>query len=466
MYINRGCQETVQLQHLDQHQNSCGFAPVICSNQGCAVTVNKRDLVHHESEVCEQRKLKCHSCEEMVKTLADVGKRVEKNMSTNLTVKTEMAVLRRNVSDLRGNLANMETNVKRDIADIKVHFEEELKAVSDEVVEVKATLVEACDQIRHSIKKVESMMEENPRKKRRIESSVGENIIVAGGMQTNSVEMFNWRQRTWLPLPSMPQELSGATSFVYNDYVTMVGGHCVDEGFVADMIRMNIGPYPNLSLTPITPWIVPPAKLPAQLAHHSSVLYNESLIVAGGLDENSTSDYIDEVHVVPPYAVKTLSSMPEPRQGHCAVIFDDSMLILGGSTSSYDEDSLSSVVLYDIKNDSCKQLAQLPYEVMDMASVRWGDNVIVIGGVNKGGNSLETVIIYNVTTQQSHMLPPMRCKRRGCTAVVVGNNIVVLGGKDEENELNSVEAFNFQRYTWQDLPEMSGARWLHTAVVV
>ena len=46
------------------------------------------------------------------------------------------------MTDLRGNLANMETNVKRDIADIKVHFEEELKAVSDEVVEVKATLVE------------------------------------------------------------------------------------------------------------------------------------------------------------------------------------------------------------------------------------------------------------------------------------------------------------------------------------
>ena len=69
--------------------------PAICSNQGCGVTVNKRDLVHHESEVCEQRKLKCHSCEEMVKTLADVSKRVEnvdKNMSTNLTVKTEMAV--------------------------------------------------------------------------------------------------------------------------------------------------------------------------------------------------------------------------------------------------------------------------------------------------------------------------------------------------------------------------------------
>ncbi len=64
------------------------------------------------------------------------------------------------------------------------------------------------------------------------------------------------------------------------------------------------------------------------------------------------------------------------------------------------------------------------------------------------------------------MLPSMRCKRRGCTAVVIGNNIVVLGGEDERGTLKSVEAFNFESYTWQELPEMSEARYWHTAVVV
>jgi hypothetical protein len=61
----------------------------------------------------------------------------------------------------------------------------------------------------------------------------------------------------------------------------------------------------------------------------------------------------------------------------------------------------------------------------------------------------------------------MRCKRYGCTAVVIRNNIVVLGGVDEQrHHLKSVEAFNFESYTWQELPEMSTARWLHTAVNV
>jgi hypothetical protein len=65
------------------------------------------------------------------------------------------------------------------------------------------------------------------------------------------------------------------------------------------------------------------------------------------------------------------------------------------------------------------------------------------------------------------MLPPMRCKRGRCTAVVIENNIIVLGGEDENGrDLKSVEAFNLESYTWQELPEMSQARRLHTSVVV
>ena len=102
----------------------------------------------------------------------------------------------------------------------------------------------------------------------------------------------------------------------------------------------------------------------------------------------------------------------------------------------------------------CKQLAPLPYEVSKMATVRWGDNIVVVGSADKHGSKLDTVTMY------------MRCKRCPFTAVFVKNNIVVLGGKGEHGELKSVESFNFERNTWQELPEMSHARYLHTAVVL
>ena len=233
------------------------------------------------------------------------------------------------------------------------------------------------------------------------------------------------------------------------------------------MISLNTDPKPDVT----TYWseIECPELRDKRSIYHSSVLYNrDQLIVTGGNIGDATSDHIDQIQVVPPYTVKKgLSTMPEPRQHHSTEIYDQNLVIVGGSTASTNQDSLSSVVLYDIKKNECKQLAPLPYEVSQMATVRWGDNVVVIGGIDKDSNILNSVVMYNVKTEQSHLLPPMRCKRRGCTAVVIGNNIVVLGGRDERGrDLKSVEAFNFESYTWQELPEMSQERWLHTAVVV
>ena len=491
VYYDRGCEEIVQLQHLDQHEDSCGFTPAVCTNPGCGATLNKRDLTIHESELCEYRKLKCHSCGEMTKTLADMEKRmerietnqanVEKNAETKLTnleknMETKLVNLEKNMMAMDTNMKNTDTTIKNNtammdtrmanmetkMAQMKTDVETKFETVNNEVKGLKTALVEAFDQMKDVLVKMEDNIKENARKVRNAPSGDRENIIVAGGLGNDSVEIFNWRQRTWSPLQSMPKKRWGATSFVYNNQFVIAGGCCDWWTKLNDMIRMNVDSYPDLSIH----WSECPGKLPAEMASPSSVLYNDKLMVTGGYDRNGTSDKIHEVQVVPPYTVKTLSRMPEPRRDHCTEIFDDSLLILGGTTTIFHRDNLSSVVLYDIKNNVCKQLAPLPYEVSRIATVRWGDNVVVIGGVDKRGKVLNTVIMYNVKTEQSHMLPPMRCKRYACTAVVVGNNIVVLGGFGEQEKLKSVESFNFERYTWQELPEMSQARYWHTAVVV
>ena len=480
VYHDRGCEEIVQLQHLDQHEDSCGFTPAVCTNPGCGAILNKRDLTIHENELYEYRKLKCHSCGEMTKTLADVEKRmermetnqttVEKNMETKLTnleknMETKLETHIKNGDMTMKNTAIIETrlaNVEVKIAQIKTEMDAKFETVNNEVKGLKTVLVEVFDQMKDVLVKLDDKIEENARKARNASSGERENIIVAGGHRNDSVEMFNWRERTWSLLQSMPKKRQGATSFVYNNQVVIAGGFCAGSGYVDDMIKMNVDPHPDLS----THWSECPVKLPTKMEWHSSVLYSDKLMVTGGYDGNATSDKIHEVQVVPPYTVKTLSRMPEPRRDHCTEIFDDSLLILGGTTTGSHQNNLSSVVLYDMKNNVCKQLAPLPYEISNMATVRWGDNVVVIGGVDERGNILNTVIMHNVKTERSHMLPPMRCKRLGCTAVIVGNNIVVLGGYGEQGELKSVESFNFESYTWQELPEMSQARVWHTAVVV
>ena len=481
VYHDRGCEEIVQLQHLDQHEDSCGFTPAVCTNPGCGATLNKRDLAIHESELCEYRKLKCHSCGEMTKTLTDMEKRmetnqanVEKNMETKLAnleknMITNMVAIETHMKNtdttMKNNTAILEmrmANVGTKMANMKTVVEGKLEAVNNEVKGLKTTLVEAFDQMKDVLIKMDGKMEENARKVRNAPSGDRETIIVAGGLGNDSVEMFNWRPITWSPLQNMAKKRWAATSFVYNNQVVIAGGLCGGPAYFDDMIRMNVDAYPDLTIH----WSECPVKLPSKMAFHSSVLYNDKLMVTGGQDGNAIFDNIHEVQVVPPYTVKTLSRMTEPRRDHSTEIFDDSLLILGGKTTYSDQSSLSSVILYDIKNNVCKQLTPLPYEVSRIATVRWEDNVVVIGGVDKRGNRLNTVIMYNVKTEQSHMLPPMRCKRSGCTAVVVGNNIVVLGGWGDQGHLKSVESFNFERNTWQELPGMSQARYWHTAVVV
>ena len=461
VYHDRGCEEIVQLQHLDQHEDSCGFTPAVCTNPGCGAILNKRDLAIHESKLCEYRKLKCHSCGEMTKTLADMDKRLARMETNQAKVKNNME------TKLTNLLSNMEThietrmvNMETDMTYMKTDIEGQVKAVNNEVKRLKTALVEALD-VMKKVLKIADKKEENVRTEGNPPIGERKNIIVAGGSGNDSVEMFNWRQRTWSSLQHMPKKRWGATSFVYNSQVIIAGGYCFGPSF-DDMIRMNVDTYPDLSIH----CREYPVKLPSKMAFHSSVLYNDKLMVTGGYNGHATSDKIHEVQVVPPYTVKTLSRMPEPRQCHCTEIFDDSLLLLGGGRTSNHQTSLSSVVLYDIKNNVCKQLAPLPYEVSRIASVRWGDNVVVIGGIDKRGNILNTVIMYNVKTEQSHMLPTMRCRRWGCAAVVVENNIVVLGGYSGQEELKTVEFFNFERYTWEELPEMSQARRWHTAVVV
>ena len=447
VYNNRGCQEIPQLQHLERHEDSCGFTPVVCTNEGCGATVNKRDLIHHESEQCEYRKLKCHSCEEMKITLANLEEKI-----ANVGNKIETSIA---ATEKRGK--DMEAKIERSIADAKTNLEEKLGTVNHELKELKTTLVDV-------LVKMEDRIKENTRKIGNISSGDGDKIFVAGGFNTDSAEVFNWSQKTWAPLQSLREKRQGATAFVHNNHVVTAGGHCFGSGYLEDMIRMKIDPNPYLT----THWGDCPVKLPAKLAYHSSVVYHDHLYISGGCVESldQVSDRIDQVLLVPPYTVKTLSRMPEPRQGHGMEIFDDSLLIVAGSTTKKYEDNLSSVVLYDLKKQECNQLAPLPYEVSDMATVRWGDNIVAIGGVNKDRHALDTVIIYNVKTEQSHMLPPLKCKRWGCTAVVLGNNIVVLGGRNGQgNDLKSVECFKFERYNWGELPEMSQERFFHTAVV-
>ena len=510
-HYDRGCRELVQLQNLKRHVAECGFTPVVCGNQGCGETISKRDRTYHESELCQFRKLKCHNCGEISTMMAGMETKManldtnQADMRTKLTnVSTEMTDVKTKLTNTNTKLTTMDTkmaNISTEMADVKTkmaqtdtklenldtkltnvdtkvtkmdtkmanlhaNVEAKFEAVNNEVRGMKTSLNEVKDGFHQLKEAVLEKIESKERKQEEISRNVSgtvsggrenQHIFVAGGLGRNSVETFNYRQRLWSLLKSMPGKRHDASSFIYNNHVTVAGGRC--GAAVDNMIQMNIHPIPDLSIN----WSDFGAKLPVKLFVHSSVVYKDSLFVTGGRNADSVvSDCIYEVQLKPPYSVKLVSKLPEPRVRHSTVLCDDCILIVGGRKSGACKDILSSVLSYDIKKNECQQLPALPYPVSEMATVKWAENVVIIGGVDKDGKTLNNVIIYNIKTGNSHMLPPMLHKRKGCVAVVVENTIVVLGGMD----LKSVEGFSFESYLWEELPDMKESRYLATAVVI
>ena len=488
-YHERGCRELVQLQNLNRHLAECGFSPVVCGNQGCGQTISKRDRTYHESELCQFRKLKCHNCEEISTMMAgmetkvtDLDTKINTNMAHNKAemknINTKLNKMDKKLNNIDTKLNNMDTqlnnmNTNRKIANLQANVEARFKAVNNELQGMKMSLNEMKDGFDHMKEAVLEKIETKERKQEEITRDVSgaasggrenQHIFVAGGLGRKSVEIFNYPQKLWSLLRPMPWYRSRATIFVYNNHVTLVGGRC-DGSLVDNMIQMNVHPVPDLSVHRSDF----AAKLPARMWSHSSVVYKNSLFVTGGYngDQNVYSDCIHEVELKPPYTVKLLSKMPEPRSGHSTVLCGDSILILGGTKTGGYKDNLSSVLSYDIKNNKCQQLPELPYPVSVMATVKWGENIVIIGGADNNGKALNNVIYYNVKTGNSHMLPPMLHKRYGCMAVVIENTIVVMGGGDEKwNDLKSVEGFSFDRYGWEELPDMKEDRLFATAVVI
>ena len=317
----------------------------IRGNQGCGQTINKRDRTYHESELCQFRKLKCHTCGEISKMMVGMEKKVADHVAKiaftdtkleNMDTKLNKMDAKLNIMDTK--LANIDVNEKlnkmeanigtkmaqtdtkleimnTNIANLQENVEARFEAVNNEMRGMNMSLNEMKDGFDHLKEAVLGKIESKERKQEEITRDVSgsatggkenQHIFVAGGAGRNSVEIFNYPQRLWSLLKSMPRTRYRATSFVYNNHVTLAGGWC--GGPVDNMIRMNIYPVLDLSID----WSDFAARLPVRMHTCSNVVYKDSLLVTGGCNEDQHvySDCIHEVELKPPYTVKLLSKMP------------------------------------------------------------------------------------------------------------------------------------------------------------
>ena len=428
-HASRGCPQFTCLEELETHVASCGYAPAWCSNAECGMEINKQDKVHHETEVCEYRRVKCHDCAQIQE---DVG-----------LLKGSLLVLEGKVETVNEKVEASREETKEEVEDLK----DNLSRVNKNVDEVKVMIAQVLEHLNGR---------EQPFPTKVMLSTPREDILIAGGYTgpsnrhapSKNAEIFSWEKNGWFEVSSMNEYHIRASSCIYKDQVFVVGGQ---ETKTIDTLDLNELPLK---------WRKFRGELPYTCDDHQTFVYQQSVIHIGGYcyyGAGVHSNSISELHLASPCIMKPLCQMPEPRKYHSAEVFDDRVLIIGGCNGS--GKTLDSVLEFDPKTNKCKVMPKLPAALRRMATVRWKDEVVVIGGLSEDDKSRNNVFMYNCKTGMITALPSMLEKRYGCCAVITGNTIVVMGGLNEKGErLNTVECFTMGSSAWKYFPAMNEAR--------
>ena len=442
-FFARGCTQFVELENLERHEVDCGFAPAVCSNEGCQLEVNKQDVLHHETAVCEQRRVVCHSCN-------DIRREMD-------TVKVSLGAMNEKLDKTEKNLKAVVENVVEKAGLVQQQLNKQEESISLLEAGTKKSLNEITTLLKTVILQTASA-EDGKKGIAEADEVDGEpKVIIAGGEnekgELNSVEMFSLSTRTWTPLQPMRESRVGASSVIYNDDFIVCGG----KGKTS-MEKVSLKSHQGGKSTS---WENVPVELTVPLYGHRCVIYNGRFIMIGGYGNGRYFASITEISLVPPYASKLLATMQRPTWCHAIAIFGDKILIVGNIFDRV------AVLEYNITENVFRRMAPLPYDVFNMAMVKWGDNFIILGGCDTESRVLSKVLMYNIKSEKSRMLPEMLNKRGGCVAAVVDDTVLVMGGKDEAgNYLKSVESFRFDRFTWEELPDMREERFDATAGVL
>ena len=412
----RGCEAVLELGQLQAHVKDCDFMPVSCSNEGCDEVISKRDVEHHEHELCRFKTKTCDDC----------GKKMPHHKYDG-----HSCVLRRDVNEMKKDLTEM-----------------------------KATQHEMMNEMREGMQRITLAIEKLEKSSQNVSNvvnSMNSDIVVIAGMARGakplcSVERFNFYNQTWTPLPKLKVGRFFSQAVLFKNQILVCGGStsssldsCTDGIEVLD-----------LNANPPT-WQQFAVNLPIKVYGHKCIVYGNRLLIIGGRTKECFLDTIYELLLVPPYSSKFLCHMKKERAFHGVELFDNKVLIAGGVGAETDVD------VFDTTKNECVEMPPLLFPRKFMATVRRGDTVLLIGGKDGEKNVSREIIEYDFKTGQSKVLLVMETESGSCSAVCSENMLVVIGN---ENDSCSVTGFNFLSNSWKKLPCTATPRIFSSSVIV
>ena len=412
-HVSRGCTENIEVEDVLLHEQTCGYAPVACSNEGCKETLNRCDQESHESKECKFRKITCESCDEEL---------------VYVDYERHQCTLRKEINDMKLRLDEVTESLKQ-VVSAQGEMQEQLKAYD-------RTIKDLQDPVRHfssaTIQRGSTVIK-------------GQIFIFSG----KSLQVFNWSTKTWTLIENCLFFNS------YNSFSFLYGKRIIICGGCSNRIEF-LDPSENGFTSNVFPGSLPPGKL-------KGVLF-ENRVITFGL-------HVQETSLKRPWKSSMLLEESIDRSD-CALqrLGNDIFVIAlsGNQIERYDMTSNEFTTLttlpYTVYN-----MATVAYK--DNIIILGGQNLQ--DDYQNRWTPLSDVLMYNIHSLECKRLPSMLLGRSACAAVIMGDVIVVMGGKATRFEytrrvsyfLKQAEYYVIGDTTWHELPEMNVATAQATACV-
>ena len=446
-HTSRGCPELTCVEDLETHVANCGYAPVLCSNVECGMVINKRESVHHEAEICQYRKMKCHDCRQIQE---DVG--TLKGSSIELDGKVEAAnkEMKKTVGELKGNLSELDGKVEvanKEMKKTVAKLDGSLKALDGKVEAANKEMKNTVGELKESLKELDGKVEAANKEIKNNHVDMKKVVGKLGG-RLNELDgkveaVKNSQDQIKQEVKYVKESISKVNKDV--DQVKVMTSQVLEKLIMIEQRKKP--PFP-------------PEKIPKPP--------REDMLIAGGraLSNNSTEIYSWEKN-----GWFEVSTMNKGHSGASSFTFNDQLFVVGGAgTKTIETLNLNELVLKWMKYPG-----KLPYRGDDHQTVAYQQRIIHIGGYNYDPRWSDVIselqLTSPVTIKKLCQMPDPR-SRHG--AETFEDKVLILGGEDRNSRpLNSVLEFDVKKNECKEMPplphpvtRMATVRWRDQVVVL
>ena len=489
-HSNRGCRKFVQLQHLEQHEATCGFKPAMCTNKGCGATVNQRDLIYHERWECKFGKMTCHMCE-MRKTLEDMERRMEKQNAQTLAEEWKLKREKDKIEciKIRMQLKEKKANMEFQVKEIKFRRENagtpEAKPesrVNEGELEQKIKKISEMELI--ALKVEVQLQEEEVLLLKLEEGSTDTKSILfqlrhlEDGLKSILYELYVNDPKLCIPtlelkLQAMVNNLKAIEKIWWDETASKPKFQqrtALDKPTISQLIIVLGGCDRNgQSLRSVEGFIfyegrwieLPPMNIARSSA--ASVLVDNQIIVSGGVTADYTvTDTIETLNLdeTPLQWIMSAATLPVPLSGHKTVVHEGKFITIGGHDGN---EGINTNKIYEaplIPPYTHRVLTSLPQRMAGHGAELVNDKIFIFGGGATPFAPNNKVVVCDLSSEQcNEMQSQLPYRVQGMATVRLEKQVFLLGGVDErEEKLDNVITYDIHSGATVTLPSMAEKR--------